>query len=96
MQKYPVQCDSLETKAKAIVRFHLPSEKHLTTVIDALAPEAQSPISKRTKAVLKRTDNFLVLNVEAKDIIALRAALNAYIRWLGSTLKVLDVVEQAS
>ena len=74
----------------------MPSEKHLTTVIDALAPEAQSPISKRTKAVLKRTDNFLVLNVEAKDIIALRAALNAYIRWLGSTLKVLDVVEQAS
>ena len=74
----------------------MPSEKHLTTVIDALAPEAQSPISKRTKAVLKRTDNFLVLNVEAKDIIALRAALNAYIRWLGSTLKVLEVVEQAS
>ena len=74
----------------------MPSEKHLTTVIDALAPEAQSPISKRTKAVLKRTDNFLVLNVEAKDIIALRAALNAYIRWLGSTLKILEVVEQAS
>jgi len=86
----------LETKAKAIIRFLLPSEKHLTTVIDALAPEAQSPISRRTKAVLKRKDNFLILKVEATDAIALRAALNAYIRWLSSMLKVLEAVEQAS
>jgi tRNA threonylcarbamoyladenosine modification (KEOPS) complex Pcc1 subunit len=83
-------------KAKGIIRFRLPSEKHLTTVVDALTPEAQSPISKQTKAVLKRIDNFFVLKVEATDAIALRAALNAYIRWLGSTLRVLEVVEQAS
>jgi tRNA threonylcarbamoyladenosine modification (KEOPS) complex Pcc1 subunit len=31
--------------------------------------------------------------VEAKDTVALRAALNAYLRWIGSAIKVLQVVE---
>lgn len=83
-------------KAKATVRLRLPSEKQLTTLLNALAPESNRPINVRTKAVLEREGNFAVLKVEAKDTIALRAALNAYLRWIGSTMKVLDAVEQAS
>jgi tRNA threonylcarbamoyladenosine modification (KEOPS) complex Pcc1 subunit len=45
---------------------------------------------------LEREGDFLVLKVEAKDTVALRAALNAYLRWIGSTVKVLEVVEHAS
>lgn len=83
-------------KAKATVRLRLPSEKQLTTLLNALAPESNRPINARTKAVLEREGNFMVLKVEAKDTVALRAALNAYLRWIGSTMKVLDAVEQAS
>lgn len=83
-------------KAKATVRLRLPSEKQLTTLLNALAPESNRPINVRTKAVLEREGNFAVLKVEAKDTVALRAALNAYLRWIGSTMKVLDAVEQAS
>ena len=83
-------------KAKATVRLRLPSEKQLTTLLNALAPEANRPVNGRTKAVLEREGNFAVLKVEAKDTVALRAALNAYLRWIGSTMKVLDAVEQAS
>jgi tRNA threonylcarbamoyladenosine modification (KEOPS) complex Pcc1 subunit len=83
-------------KAKATVRLRLPSEKQLTTLLNALAPESNRPVNVRTKAVLEREGNFAVLKVEAKDTVALRAALNAYLRWIGSTMKVLDAVEQAS
>ena len=83
-------------KAKAIVRLRLSSEKQLTTLLDALAPEASRPVNVRTKAVLERDGNFAVLKVEAKDTVALRAALNAYLRWIGSTVKVLEAVEHAS
>jgi tRNA threonylcarbamoyladenosine modification (KEOPS) complex Pcc1 subunit len=83
-------------KAKASVRLRFSSEKQLTTLLDALAPESNRPVTMRAKAVLEREGNFLVLKVEAKDTVALRAALNAYLRWIGSTVKVLEVVEHAS
>jgi len=83
-------------KAKASVRLRFSSEKQLATVLDALAPEANRPVTTRAKAVLEREGDFLVLKVEAKDTVALRAALNAYLRWIGSTVKVLEVVEHAS
>ncbi|KON32118.1 hypothetical protein AC478_01190 [miscellaneous Crenarchaeota group-1 archaeon SG8-32-3] len=83
-------------KAKASVRLRLSSEKQLRTLIEALAPEANRPVKVRTKAVLERDGDFAVLKVEAKDTVALRAALNAYLRWIGSTMKVLEAVEHAS
>jgi len=83
-------------KAKATVRLRLSSEKQLKTLYDALTPEANRSVSVRTKAVLKREGDFAVLKVEAKDTIALRAALNAYLRWIGSTVKVMEAVEHAS
>lgn len=83
-------------KAKATVRLRLSSEKQLTTILDALAPEADRPVNVRAKAVLERDGDLAVLTVEAKDTVALRAALNAYLRWIGSTLKVLEAVESAS
>jgi tRNA threonylcarbamoyladenosine modification (KEOPS) complex Pcc1 subunit len=83
-------------KAKASVRLQFSSEKQLTTLLEALAPEANRPVTTRAKAVLEREGDFLVLKVEAKDTVALRAALNAYLRWIGSAAKVLEVVEHAS
>jgi tRNA threonylcarbamoyladenosine modification (KEOPS) complex Pcc1 subunit len=83
-------------KAKATIRLRLSSEKQLTTLLDALAPEANRPVNVRARAVLEREGDFAVLKVEAKDTVALRAALNAYLRWIGSTVKVLETVEQAS
>lgn len=83
-------------KAKATVRLRLSSEKQLTTILDALAPEANRLVNARTKAVLERDGEFAVLKVEAKDTVALRAALNAYLRWIGSTVKILEAIEHAS
>ena len=86
----------MKMKAKATVRLRLSSEKQLTALLDALAPEANRPVNVRARAALEREDNFLVLKVEAKDTVALRAALNAYLRWIGSMVKILEVLEHVS
>ena len=83
-------------KAKASVRLRFSSEKQLTTLLDALAPETNRPVTTRAKAVLEKEGAFLVLKVEAKDTVALRAALNAYLRWIGSAVKVLEVIDRTS
>jgi len=82
--------------ANATVRLRCSSEKQLTTLLDTLSPEVEKPVGTRANAVLEREDSFLVLKVEAKDTVALRAALNAYLRWISSTVNVLEVVEHAS
>jgi len=81
-------------KAKAVVRLKLPSKKDLEIVYKALMPEALKPATTRSKSDLKIEDAFLVLTVEAKDTVALRAALNAYLRLVSAVCDVLSVLEK--
>jgi KEOPS complex subunit Pcc1 len=83
-------------KAKATVRLQFSSEKRLNVLLNALLPEANRPATKRSKVTLTRDSQFLLLTVEASDTVALRAALNAYLRWVNSTISVLDGLESAS
>jgi tRNA threonylcarbamoyladenosine modification (KEOPS) complex Pcc1 subunit len=85
----------MSTKAKANIRLKFASKKQISTILSALNPEAKSPTSKRAKVKLEEDGLFLVLTVEAEDTVALRATLNAYLRWINSTVNVMGVVEQA-
>jgi tRNA threonylcarbamoyladenosine modification (KEOPS) complex Pcc1 subunit len=82
------------SSATAIVRLKFPSEKRLEIVFNALKPEVDKPATMRSRAKLEKEDNFLVLKVEARDTVALRAALNAYLRWINSMMNVLEVLEK--
>jgi tRNA threonylcarbamoyladenosine modification (KEOPS) complex Pcc1 subunit len=81
-------------KAKATVRLKLLSQKKLETVLRSLEPEVNTPAAVRSKASLARGEGFLILEVQAKDTVALRATLNAYLRWINSILNVFDAVER--
>ena len=80
-------------KAKALVRVKFPSKKHLDIVFKALQPEVKKPTTLRSRETLERDGDFLILKVEANDTVALRAALNAYLRWINSVINVLTVVD---
>lgn len=83
-------------KAKATVRLPTKSDKRLTALMKALTPEVQRQIGTRSKTTLSTETQVLVLRIEAEDTVALRAALNAYLRWINSTLNVLDAITQES
>jgi tRNA threonylcarbamoyladenosine modification (KEOPS) complex Pcc1 subunit len=80
-------------EAKANIRFEFSSEKQLNAIVNALSPEINKPLAGRAKVALEREEGYLVLWVEAKDTVALRSALNAYLRWIGSIVNVIEVVE---
>jgi tRNA threonylcarbamoyladenosine modification (KEOPS) complex Pcc1 subunit len=82
-------------RAKATVRLKLASDKQLTTLLNALTPEANAPVTRRATVKLEKDGSFLVLTVEAEDTVALRSTLNAYLRWIGSTVNIMSLVEQA-
>ena len=83
-------------KAKATVRMNFQGESQLSMVFSALAPEAQRPSPGRSKVTLEKDGTSLVLRIEANDTIALRAALNAYLRWISSLRNVLTFLENGS
>jgi len=80
-------------KAKAVLRLKFQSKRKLETVYKALKPETEKPSTTRSKANLKIAKNFLVLEVEANDTVALRAALNAYLRWISTCIGLLQTLE---
>jgi tRNA threonylcarbamoyladenosine modification (KEOPS) complex Pcc1 subunit len=80
-------------RTKATIRLKLPSRKHMNVVFRALEPEVKKTTTLRSNASLQKEDRLLVLRVEAKDTVALRAALNAYLRWINSVIRVLDILE---
>jgi tRNA threonylcarbamoyladenosine modification (KEOPS) complex Pcc1 subunit len=80
-------------KANAVLRLKIP-ERNLEIVYKALMPETAKPATARSRANLKIENNFLILTIEAKDTVALRAALNAYLRWVSAVCGVLSVLDK--
>ncbi len=80
--------------AGAVVRLPFSSERQLAALVAALQPEVQRQIGVRSQASLAVDGLTLVLCVDAEDTVALRAALNAYLRWVNSTLNVLEALEK--
>jgi len=83
-------------KAKATVRLKFSSERRLEIVFKALEPEIGKTPTMRSRATLMKKNAFLILNVEARDTVALRAVVNAYLRWINSMTNVLEVLENIS
>jgi tRNA threonylcarbamoyladenosine modification (KEOPS) complex Pcc1 subunit len=81
-------------KAKAVVRLRFPSKRQLDIFIKALEPEVKKPATARSKTNIESEENFLILRVEARDTVALRATLNAFLRWINSVVNVLEVLEK--
>jgi len=81
-------------KTSALIRLKFSSEKQLETVLRALEPEVKKPSTMRSSAALKKEGRFLVLNVKAKDTVALRATLNAYLRWINSIMNTIETLKK--
>lgn len=64
-------------KANAIFEFDLPKSN---IVFNALIPELSNIPSQRTTTNLKLCNSRILLEICAKDIVSLRAALNTWLR----------------
>ncbi len=54
-----------------------------------LRPEGSRPLP-RTKVSVRSVEGDLLLEVTAQDTSALRAALNSYLRWTSTALKMME------
>ncbi|MEM1574423.1 MAG: KEOPS complex subunit Pcc1 [Nitrososphaerota archaeon] len=80
-------------KAKAKIIFNIP-EKEASIILKSLLPEIMNPATNRSKINLLIRNGELLMDIEAKDMTALRAALNSYIRWINMIIETLGVIEE--
>ncbi|GBC71143.1 hypothetical protein HRbin02_00922 [Candidatus Calditenuaceae archaeon HR02] len=63
------------------------------TILRAIKPELSSLPSRRVRASIQLREGALDLNLDADDLVALRAGLNTFLRWIISLDKCLCLID---
>lgn len=71
----------MKNKTRGVIETILPSNLS-EVVFRAISPEIISGSDERHRGKLKSDGDIITLEIEAEDTVALRAALNSYLRWL--------------
>ncbi|MFB0560481.1 MAG: KEOPS complex subunit Pcc1 [Candidatus Lokiarchaeia archaeon] len=71
----------MKNNARGVIEIVFPSNLS-EVVFRSLLPEIISGPNERHRGKLKRDGDTISLEIEAEDTVALRAALNSYLRWL--------------
>jgi tRNA threonylcarbamoyladenosine modification (KEOPS) complex Pcc1 subunit len=74
-----------------LAKVHIKFNPDLGKVVNkALKPEIESQFSDRTKVSMEQVSSGLKMTFEATDIVALRAAVNSYLRWIQGILNIVE------
>jgi len=79
---------------RAEIAIELSSRRHAEAVYKALKPETMHSIGPRSKVTILLKGKTLQIGVFAKDISALRAAVNSYLRWVSGSADLILVVDR--
>ena len=85
--------NSISLSGKAIIEIPLESKETAEILLAALTPETKSGPSDRATARVRVHDSVLIIEVEAGDITALRAAMNSYIAWVSACIKSINQLD---
>jgi tRNA threonylcarbamoyladenosine modification (KEOPS) complex Pcc1 subunit len=77
---------------KSVIEIPLESKKIAEIILAALRPETKSGPSDRATTQVSLQDSVLIIEVEAGDITALRAAMNSYISWVSACIKSIEQI----
>jgi len=80
--------------ARAEIAIELSSKRHAEAIHKALRPETRHSIGPRSKVAILLTGKTLRIDVFAKDIPALRAAVNSYLRWVSGSATLIQEVDR--
>lgn len=75
----------------AIFIFHFDSVEETKLIAESLSPEIKHKIPK-TNVKISHYNNKLSLTIDSKDVSALRAACNSYLRWIKTAIEVKKIV----
>lgn len=77
-------------EARAHVEMHFDTSKEAEVLYQALSVESRSSKRDRADVNLSLEDKRLCLDICASDVVAFRAAMNSYSRWIRTSKDLMD------
>ncbi|MBO0888526.1 CTAG/PCC1 family protein [Candidatus Bathyarchaeota archaeon] len=74
------------------IELDLGSARIADAVYDSILPETAQPREFRAKTILTRKDRVLRLTIRSRDLVALRASSNTFLRFVAAAIKTLNVL----
>jgi len=84
--------DELIQACNSMIIMDLGTTELAKIIHNALEPETLSVPSDRARAKLTVKGATLAIRIEAKDLTALRAAMNSYLAWISGSLGAIESV----
>ncbi|MFH0847902.1 MAG: KEOPS complex subunit Pcc1 [archaeon] len=81
-------------RTKAEISIPLTSRKEAQSILQALNPETRISFGPRSKVNLRLKGRSLQIIAAAKDVTALRAILNSYLRWISGCSETISTVKE--
>ncbi len=81
--------------ARAEIAIELSSKRHAEAIHKALKPETRHSIGPRSRVAVLLIGRTLRIDVFAKDVPALRAAVNSYLRWVSGSATLIQAVDRS-
>ena len=78
--------------AKVVLNFNRP--RNALAVFEAIKPETTLPPTQRSNVKIRRKGRSIEVSFEAKDIVALRASMNAILRYILALWKTTTSLEE--
>ncbi len=76
-----------------VATVHVEVPEGISGIVDeSLAPEVERPTSERSNVTVFSEKGEVIISIVASDVVALRAAINSYLRWVGAILDVVEAV----
>jgi tRNA threonylcarbamoyladenosine modification (KEOPS) complex Pcc1 subunit len=85
-----------KVKSKTTLEIPLESEQQAGILYSALIPETESAPSDRAKAQVIVDGSSLIIEIEAGDLTATRAALNSFIAWISACIRTIENIDTRS
>ncbi len=93
MPKRPRQTSKARPGSAVLnVRIELPSDRIAGIVSTSLRPEAQPAHGFRSTTSVRSRGRVLELEIQARDLVALRASANSFLRLVAAASKTVDTV----
>lgn len=83
----------MKVRSKTRLEIPLESAEQARILYSALMPETESAPSDRARTHVSVVDSSLVVEIEAGDLTATRAALNSFIAWISACVRTIENID---
>ena len=89
-------CDLMDNKnilknIETIFEVEFNSENHAQIIYNSIKPELSFSRNDRSTTTIQLKNKSIIIEINSKDVVSLRASINSYVRWINLSIEILKI-----